>query len=181
MKTPQKSPRKFIAENAELDKWNVLEPYFLDLKDREIPAIEDFKKWLFDLSELEAVLEEHVAWKYIKMTINTSDEKLAQDYQHFVTELQPKIAPFSDELNKKLVHHPCASELEGKAYSIYLTKLGLEIKQYREVNVPIQSEMRKKSQEYGALTGGLSVEHNGETLTMPAASALLQKPDRKLR
>ncbi|NQX92883.1 MAG: M3 family oligoendopeptidase, partial [Flavobacteriales bacterium] len=176
-----KPERTFVPADANLDSWDVLQPLLEELQNRELGGLDELSKWIQDLSEFEAVLEEHVAWKYIKMTIDTSDESLAKDYQNFVTELQPKIAPYSNALNKKLAEHPQADKLNSKAYQIYLTKLGLEIKLFREENIPLQAELRKKSQEYGAITGAMNVEHNGETITMPAAGALLQKPDRSLR
>lgn len=181
MKTPTKPPRTFIPESANLDQWETLEPLLTDLRDRALTDLSALRKWVADLSEFEAVMEEHVAWKYIKMTIDTSDEALTKDYQHFISEIQPKLAPFSDALNKKLVQNEFTNGLQDDGYKIYLNKLGLEIKIFREKNIELLSSLRQKSQEYGAATGGLSVEFKGETLTMPAAGAKLQETDRALR
>ncbi|MDP4587760.1 MAG: hypothetical protein NWS86_06215, partial [Flavobacteriales bacterium] len=71
MEIPSAAPRLFLAENVDLDNWSDLSSYFSDLKSRNIPNESDMKQWLKDISELEAVLEEHLAWKYIKMTIDT--------------------------------------------------------------------------------------------------------------
>ena len=88
MKTPTKPPRTFIPESANLDQWETLEPLLTDLRDRALTDLSALRKWVADLSEFEAVMEEHVAWKYIKMTIDTSDEALTKDYQHFISEIQ---------------------------------------------------------------------------------------------
>lgn len=181
MKTPTKPPRTFIPESANLDQWESLEPLLIDLRDRALKDLSALKKWIADLSEFESVMEEHVAWKYIKMTIDTADEALTKDYQHFISEIQPKLAPFSDALNKKLVQNEFTDGLQDDGYKIYLNKLGLEIKIFREKNIELLSSLRQKSQEYGAATGGLSVEFRGEALTMPAAGAKLQETDRALR
>ena len=181
MEIPSAAPRLFLAENVDLDNWSDLNRYFNDLKTRNIPTESDLKQWLKDISELEAVLEEHLAWKYIKMTIDTRDEALSADYQHFISEIQPQIAPLSDSINRKLVQHPLAAALSGEAFRIYIHKLGLEVKQFRQENVPLQSALRKQAQEYGAITGGLSIEFEGEKLTMPQAGAKLQDTNRALR
>lgn len=181
MDIPSKAPRTFLSENVQLDDWSELGSYFDDLESRKIAAKEEFMKWLSDLSELEAVLGEHLAWKYIKMTIDTRDEERSKDYQRFITEIQPLIAPLSDKINRKLVAHPLAEKLQEEAFRIYIHKSGLEVKQFRTENVPLLTQLRKEAQEYGAITGGLSISFEGETLTMPQAGAKLQDTDRTLR
>ena len=57
------------------------------------------------------------------MTIDTSDEALTRDYQHFISEIQPKLAPFSDALNKKLVQNEFTGGLQDEGFKIYLNKL----------------------------------------------------------
>ncbi|MDP4587964.1 MAG: M3 family oligoendopeptidase, partial [Flavobacteriales bacterium] len=98
-----------------------------------------------------------------------------------ISEIQPQIAPLSDSINRKLVQHPLAEALSGEAFRIYIHKLGLEVKQFRQENVPLQSALRKQAQEYGAITGGLAIEFEGEKLTMPQAGAKLQDTNRALR
>ena len=86
--------RKFVDSNLTIDSWESIEVYYKDLLARKIESASDFKTWLYDQSELEAILEEDAAWRYIKMTIDTTDEALSSAYTFFVSEIQPKIAPF---------------------------------------------------------------------------------------
>ena len=87
---------------------------------------EEYVKWLHDKSELEAVLEEDAAWRYIKMTIDTRDVNLSNAYTFFVTKIQPELAPFEDKLNKKLVDSPYFESLNKEELSKDLGKAGLE-------------------------------------------------------
>ena len=58
------------------------------------------------------------------MTIDTRDEELSKAYTFFVTEIQPKLAPYEDELNKKLVDSPYFIELQNdEAYQIYFRSI----------------------------------------------------------
>ena len=66
-----------------------------------------------DRSELDAVMEENAAWRYIKMTVDTSNESLTKDYTFFVTEIQPKAAPYEDLLNKKMVGYDYFNSLKS--------------------------------------------------------------------
>lgn len=177
-----KPERHFIDSNLEIKDWASIEPYYTNLLNREINTIEDFQHWLKDQSELDAILEEDVAWRYIKMTIDTKDENLSKAYTYFVTKIQPEIAPFEDKINKKLDDSSFKSELENdSAYSILFRRIKKTLELYREENIPLQSEVAEESQKFGALSAKQSIEHNGKTLTMQQASLLLKETDESIR
>ncbi|MEY3844701.1 MAG: hypothetical protein RL293_1123 [Bacteroidota bacterium] len=67
----EKNKRQFIREDLNIASWDDLKPYFENLSKREIHSKVDFEKWLSDRSELDAVLEEDLAWRYIRMSIET--------------------------------------------------------------------------------------------------------------
>jgi oligoendopeptidase F len=177
-----KPKRSFVAENLAIDSWEVIQPYFEDLLNREITERSDFEKWLSDKSELEAVLEEDAAWRYIKMTIDTRDEALTNAYTFFVTKIQPELAPYDDKLNKKLVDSPYFEEFnKDEAYRIYFRSVKKALELFREENIPIEAELNEKSQLYGSISAAQTIEHNGEQITMQKASAMLKETDEELR
>ena len=75
-----KKTRTYIPETLKVD-WDSLEPIFNELKTRNIRSLSELEQWLLDRSELEAALEEDFAWRYIRMTCDTTDEKLLNDFQ----------------------------------------------------------------------------------------------------
>lgn len=177
-----KSPRTFVAENLVIDSWESIQNYFEELAHRATNSQEEYVKWLHDKSELEAVLEEDAAWRYIKMTIDTRDEKLSNAYTFFVTKIQPELAPFEDKLNKKLVDSPYFDELnKDEAYRIYFRSVKTALELFREENIPLEAELNEKSQLFGSISAAQSIEHNGETLTMQKAASLLKETDEELR
>lgn len=177
-----KPTRKFLASDIKIDSWDTLKPYFNDLLDRNIDSIDAFRKWLDDISEMEAVLEEDLAWRYIKMTIDTRDEALSNSYKQFVTEIQPEIAPLDDKLNKKIMASPYIKELEKQpAFFILFRRIGKALELFREENIQIQAQLAEESQKFGALSASQSIEHNGEKMTMQKASMLLKEQDEALR
>ena len=93
-----------------------LEPLFKELTERPINSVEELEHWLRDRSELEAALEEDFAWRYIRMTCDTNSQELLEKFQYFATEIEPKIAPYSNELNKKLVNSEYADKLHEEKY-----------------------------------------------------------------
>jgi oligoendopeptidase F len=177
-----KAPRTFVAENLIIDSWESIHGYFEDLLNRNIEDKAAFMKWLQDKSELEAVLEEDAAWRYIKMTIDTRDEKLSNAYTFFVTKIQPELAPYDDKLNKKLVDSHYFNELNSiEAYRIYFRSVKTALDLFREENIPIEAELNEKSQLFGSISAAQTIEHDGQTLTMQKASALLKETDENLR
>jgi len=177
----ERPERTFLPKEFNIEKWEDVEQYFIALEQREISSKEDFKQWLLDQSELEAVLEENFAWRYIKMTINTKDEDLAKDYTFFVKEIQPKLAPYSFRLNKKLSESPFKKEFNDEAYKILFRTVDTAIKLFREENIPLEAEMAEKSQEFSAISGAQSIEHDGKQITMQKAATLLKENDEALR
>lgn len=174
--------RQFVAQDLIIDSWGAIEAYYHDLLERNIDTIESFKKWLADQSELDAVLEEDMAWRYIRMTIDTTSEELSKAYTFFVTEIQPKLAPFEDKLNRKLAESSFAHELESSSdYFILFRRVRKALELYREENVAIQSEIAEESQKYGALAAAQSIEHNSETITMQKAALFLKETDEAIR
>lgn len=177
----ERPKRSFLPEDFTIDKWETVEVYFKDLEERTINSKADFRKWLDDQSELEAVLEENMAWRYIKMTINTKDEDLAKDYTFFVKEIQPKLSPYAFRLNKKLSESPYKKEFSDDAFKIYFRSVDTAIKLFREENIALEAEMAEKSQQFGSISGAQSIEYNGEKMTMQKAATLLKENDEALR
>ncbi len=174
--------RKFVSADFNCESWKSVESYLLDLQNRDISSKESFKQWLADKSELEAVLEENMAWRYIKMTINTLDEKLTESYQFFVTEIQPNLAPFEDSLNRKMMASPFVEELAAdKAYAIYFRGVRSALELFREENIAIETELNTLSQQFGAISGKQMITYQGKELTMPQAANFLKDPDESVR
>ena len=72
------------------------------------------------MSELEAVISEDVCWRHIRMTCDTENKKLEEDFTYFMMEIQPKIQPYADRLNRKLVDCPLTASLDQQKYFTYL-------------------------------------------------------------
>ena len=124
----QKNPRTYISPELNIKSFEELLPYLNELSSREINSKEAFLTWLSDKSELDAVLEEDQAWRYIKMSIDTKNKDHADSYNFFVTEIQPKLAPFDDLLNNKLSESAFKKNLENEeAYKIYFRAIDVQL------------------------------------------------------
>lgn len=177
----EKPARRFLPESFELTDWQSIESYFLDLEERPLTNAAELEKWLQDTSELEAIISEDVSWRHIRMTCNTEDKILQERFTYFMMEIQPEIQPFADRLNRKFIASPLTAALDQKKYFTYLRSVKKSIELYREKNIPLQSELSVLAQQYGAISGKMTVEVNGHEYTLQQAMKFLESPDRTLR
>lgn len=176
-----KIPRHFIPQNFTVTNWQSLEPFFKELLEREINSKAQLEKWLEDQSELEAVINEDACWRQIKMTCNTEDKTLEEAFTFFCMEIQPKIQPYADALNKKLVNHPLINELNDEKYFTYLRSIRKSIELFRQQNIAIQADLSVMQQQYGVISGKMTVKVNNEEYTLQQAAKFLENPNRQLR
>lgn len=179
--TPAKTNRHYLPTQLTVDQWSTIDPYFKELLSREISSVAALEKWLRDRSELESFLSEDFAWRYIKMTCDTANPELMNSYNFFVSEIDPHIAPYANELNKKLVGHPLADQLDTEKYRIFLRGIRNALALYREENIPLQTKIATESQKYGAITALMTIDWNGEEITLQKAGSLLKDTDRAVR
>ena len=177
----KKIPRSFLPEDFTVTTWNKLEPYFKELLERPVNSKSDLEKWLKDISELEAVVSEDACWRQINMTCDTENKALEEAFNFFCMQIQPHIQPYADQLNRKLVENPFTKELDNKKYFTYLRNIKKSIELFREENVPIQAEMSVLQQQFGVISGKMTVTVNGQEYTLQQASKFLEDHDRKLR
>ena len=182
LEIPKRPARKFLSEDFKLTTWEALKPFFDDLIAREISTSSQLKKWLHDRSELESVLSEDMGWRYIRMTCFTENEEYRKAYQDFVENIQPQIAPVSDQLNKKAMACSFLSELEREqGYDMMVRNLKKDIELFREENVPLYTEISTETQKYAQISGAMTVELIGQELTLQQAAVVLQDTDRAKR
>jgi len=177
----QALPRNFLPKNFSVTSWEGLQPYFQQLLDRPLQSKGDLEQWLKDSSEIEAVLSEDACWRQIRMTCDTENKSLEEAFVFFVTEIQPKIQPYADKLNRKLIACPFTAELDQKKFFTYLRSVKKSIDLFREVNIPLLSELSVMGQQFGVISGKMTVEVEGKEYTLQQAAKFLESHDRKLR
>ena len=173
--------RKFLPGSFEINQWSDLEKYFLVLLNRLIETPEALWCWMKDRSELETILQEDLGWRYIKMSCDTANEEFKNGFNYFVAEIQPKIAPLSNDLDHKLISSPFINQLNYPGLEIYLRQVRKRIEIYRDENIPLIADLQQLEQDYSAITGAMTVDVDGKELTLQQASNFLREPDRQKR
>lgn len=176
----QKLERNYIPKTFVVNSKDDVIPHFEELLDREINSVTDLKKWLQDSSELSAALSEDVCWRQINMTRETENKEYEEHFTNFVMNIEPHLKPYAHALNKKLMHSAYTKEL-GEEYAILLRSTQNAVELYREENIPLEAEINVLAQQFGAITGQMSIEVDGKEFTLQQAAKFLQQPDRTKR
>ena len=177
----QRPPRHYVPEDFQVTDWAKLEGYLQELEARPVASADELERWLLDRSELEAVLSEDLAWRYIRMTCATQDAARSEAFQYFVNEIEPRVAPYDHALNEKMLASPYLDGLDKKRYGVFLRSVRRASEIYRAANIPLKTEISTKQQQYAAVAGAMTVTLDGQELTLPQAADRLKSPNRAVR
>lgn len=158
--------------------WEAFEPRLRALVERPLDAA-GVPLFLLDVDGIEREVGEAYAGLGRARDEDTADEAAKAAYLAFVTEVLPRLEPIADQLNRKLLavpgYRPPAAL--GPAWA----NLRDQVELYREANVALHADEAALVQRYGEIVGGTRVVLDGEEITVAAATAKLDEPDRALR
>jgi oligoendopeptidase F len=158
--------------------WEALEPRLTALVDRPLDA-DGVPQFLLDVDAIEREVWEAYAALSRAKDEDTADEAAKAAYLAFVGQVLPRIEPLSDALNRKLL--AVGDYAPPAALSPAWAAMRDAVALYRDANVPLQAEEAALRQRYGEIAGRTRVVLDGQELTIAAASAKLEEPDRGLR
>ena len=177
----QEYPRSYVPENIDFSEWSNIEPVFQEILDRKLSGKEDLEKWLLDGSELGSVIQEEGSRRFIAMTCATDDKDAEKAYLHFIENIIPRVKPYSNKSNLKMIECPYLGDLDRFRYEVLIRDIRNDIELFREENIPIAIEIAKLSQEYQKIVGAMTVTFKGKEYTLPQMGIFLQDRDRDTR
>lgn len=177
----QKLPRHYLPADFELTDWDSIAPFFTELEGRVLSSVAELEQWLRDVSELESVISEDACWRQIRMTCDTENKALEEAFNFFMLEIQPKIQPWSDRLNRKLMDCPFTASLDTNTYFTFLRSIRKQIDLFNEANIPVIAGLNVLQQQFGVIAGKMSVTVKGQEYTLQQAALFLEDEDRAIR
>jgi oligoendopeptidase F len=154
--------------------WPDLEPLYDALA---TAPIDDPKAWLLEWSRLEEIVEEAGTLAMIAYTCDTTDTAKEAANLRWVSEIFPKAMEMQVRLARRLVELGYSEP--GLEVAIRGFRSDIEI--FREENVPLFSELETLVSAYQKITGGLTVDWNGDRKTVPQLQPFLKDRDRGVR
>ena len=170
----------FIPEDFDASSWENIEPYVDDLIQRNLSCSSCLEKLISDSSNLAEHISETGALLYIGMTCDTENETKKNDFLNFVENVRPKLSKFSDKLNRRIAEHPSVGDLSDR-YDLMIRGIKSDIDIFREENIPLGVEQTKLVTKAQGITGGMTVEFEGEERTFPEMKVFLESNNRSMR
>ena len=170
----------FIPEDFDASSWENIEPYVDDLIQRNLSCSSCLEKLISDSSNLAEHISETGALLYIGMTCDTENKTKKTDFLNFVENIRPKLSKFSDKLNRRIAEHPSVGDLPDR-YDLMIRGIKSDIDIFREENIPLGVEQTKLVTKAQGITGGMTVEFEGEERTFPEMKAFLESNNRSVR
>lgn len=181
LKSPPEFPRTFVDADADLGTWEIIEPYYQKLLQRELPDLAAFETWLRDGSELEAAIDEKGTRHYVANACDTENEDLERQYLDFVENVVPKCKPYDFKLQQKFVDSPLRAKLPQPRYEIIERNIRTDVWLFRQENIPLETDDTKLAQQYGKICGAMTVEFDGREQTLQQMARYLEETDRDQR
>ena len=157
-------------------RWADILPYYDRLATVPL-AQESATEWLAAWSTLEELVAEAGTLAMTAYTGDTADPRKEADYLRFSTEIFPQM----DEQQVRLARRLLDLGYTRPDLETLLREFRTDAEIFREANVPLFSELEELSAAYQKITGGLSVDWDGERKTIPQLQPHLKSQDRAER
>lgn len=156
--------------------WDDILPYYDALAARPLTT-ETADGWLHDWSTLEEMLRECAATVHVAYTTDTADSQKEADEVRWSSAINPKIGEQQTRLARRLLDLGYNTD----ALTTTLRRFRNQADLFREENVPLFAELSRLNTEYNKITGGLTVQWDGEEKTVPQLRPYMLSPDRPTR
>ncbi len=178
---PEPYPRRWLPQDAQLETWDQIEPWYRRLMDRPIASAQDLEAWVVEAGELNAAVDEEGVKRYIAMTCQTDDPIREAAHLAFVREIEPKLKPIQNAIRNRYLDSPFRVHLDRRRYEVFDRALENRRALYREANIPRETELAEIGQQYQKLIGAMTVNFGGEERTLPQMAPFLEETDRAIR
>ena len=156
--------------------WEELSPLYNALRDAPLDRA-TLRDWLASWSALDDVVDEAYALAMVAYTADTRDSERETAYLRWASDLAPKLHEVRVKLGERLI--PFETELPDM--KLLVRELRTDVELFREANLPRMSELEEMEATYDKITGGLTVDWDGERKTIPALGPYLLEQDRAVR
>jgi oligoendopeptidase F len=164
-----------------LSDWSQIEPYFDQLRERDIREVGNLNQWLLDCSELMACIDEVGTDREVLYTCQTDDPERERAHLDFVEHIAPRCKPRWHELNLKYVQSPAAPLLPQPRFFVFDRSVRNTVELYREENVPLQVDEAKLQQQFQKISGAMTVQFEGKEQTLQQLAVYSERTDRTIR
>lgn len=170
----------FNLNDVDASKWENIEPYLINLKDREIKSSQCIENLIHDESRLSEIISETRARAYINMTCQTDNKEYQKAWTDFIENIQPKLSEYNDLFNRKIINNKYVSDLSER-YNVMLKGIKTDIEIFREENIQLQTRLSILGTKYNEIRGKQTVYFDGAEKTFAMMTIYQENTDREIR
>jgi len=173
--------RRYFSEGENFFKRETLDKEIKKLLNTRIRKQEQLEGFIKRYSELQSIISEEMAWKYINMTRYANEEKYAEDFNEYYANI---ISYFHEKgflLNIKIKECKYFDKLDDDKYGNFKKLLNNEIEMFEEANIPLEIKEQELANKYGEINSKMIVEYNGEKYTPIQMRKFLKDSNREVR
>jgi oligoendopeptidase F len=163
-----KKNRKFLPPDLEIRSFQDIEKYIQELLNIPINTTDELTTWLLKRSEFDSVIEEDKAWLYIHQSCHTGNKEYAEAFARFVRNIDQRYATVSHQLNVK-INNFCSHNRYPAEFEVFVRNIRRQIELYNEANTILQSELEVEEQQYGSITGNMTIHYQRKDHTLQQA------------
>ncbi len=156
--------------------WDDYAPYFDDLQQRDLNE-DTLEPWLADWSKLTSILYEVGSRLYVATTVDTKDKTSRDLFFAFLENISEASEEAGTTLSRKLLE----SGLQPQNFDVQLRMMRAQVEQFREENLPLQTQLEKLGKTYDEISGAQTVEWEGEQKTLVQMGVIQLDSDRDKR
>jgi oligoendopeptidase F len=166
-------PAPTIPERA---TWADIAPWYEELTSRPLDA-RSVRGWLDDFSALDEAVDERFALAMIGYTADTRDPDREALYKTWAMEILPPLHEVRVNLARRVLDF--TDVLPDLA--LFIRELRTDVEIFRAENLPRMAALEEMEANYDKITGGLTVDWNGEKKTVPELQPFMLDRDRSIR
>ena len=160
---------------------DVIEPVFEKLLAMPVDDENGLKAYLSAWDETSSWVGDHISRSRVATHAHTDDEEAAKTWGLIVQHVMPALSAYSDRLGRKLLDSPALVTIESGKYARFLREVRVGVELFREENIPLEQRAEELSNEYSRITGGWSIDFDGEPRTMSQMLRYHAARDRDVR
>lgn len=172
--------RKYYLNQFEPDSWENVKNELEKLLNYNIDNKNDFEIFLEMVSEINFIISEYMAWKYIKMTCNADNPEYSDEFNRYYAEVVSKSEPYSFKIDKKIYESVFFNDLDEK-FEVMKKIVKKDIEMFREENVELSVKENELTTKYSELSSKLTVEFEGKEQTLVQMKKYQKESDREIR
>ncbi len=154
------------------------------LEQEKPQTVDELEVFLQKVDELNHKLRDTAGEIYIKMTCDTADKKIVEDYTAFQQNVSAYYAPKDFAFKNIILDSPALEgwiAQHGKTGTLLQRILKNDSDLFREENVALGIKENELGVEYRSIAGSMTVDFRGEEKTLPEMGVFLKDKDRTVR